>query len=172
MKVLVVIDMQKDFTYGALRNEDAIAIIPEVAKKIRSFDGEVIFTLDTHSPDYMNTQEGKKLPIIHCVADTEGWELVDELKPLAEGKKIVTKPTFGSIDLACMLADLDEEEPIDEVTFIGICTDICVISNAMIVKAALPEVPLKVEARLCAGVTKESHKTALDAMAGCQIEII
>ncbi len=171
MKVLIVIDMQKDFTYGALKNDDAIAIIPEVAKYIKSFDGEVIFTLDTHSPDYLATQEGKHLPVVHCVADTEGWELVDQLKPLAEGKRLVTKPTFGSIDLACMLADMDDEEEIEEITLIGICTDICVISNAMLIKAALPETPVKVISRLCAGVTKDSHNTALNAMKSCQIEI-
>ncbi len=172
MKVLVVVDMQKDFTYGALKNEDAIKIIPEVKKYIKAFDGEVVFTLDTHSPDYLDTQEGKYLPVTHCVADSDGWQLVDELMPLAEGKRIVTKPTFGSIDLACLLADMDDEEPIDEVTLIGICTDICVISNAMIIKATLPETPIKVVANLCAGVTPQSHQTALDAMKACQIDIV
>lgn len=171
MKVLVVVDMQNDFTYGALRNEDAIAIIPAVKEKIESFVGEVIFTLDTHTSDYLNTQEGKKLPVPHCIEDTEGWELVDELKPLAEGKVILKKPTFGSVALAEMLAEKNEAEPIDEITLIGICTDICVISNAMLVKATLPEVTVKVDPKCCAGVTRQSHETALKAMAACQIEI-
>lgn len=171
MKVLVVVDMQKDFTYDALRNEDAIAIIPAVKEKIESFDGDVIFTLDTHTPDYLSTQEGKKLPVPHCIKDTEGWELVDELKLLAEGKVILEKPTFGSVALAEMLADKNDAEPIDEITLIGICTDICVISNAMLIKATLPEVTVKADSKCCAGVTKDSHETALRAMASCQIEI-
>ena len=171
-KILVVVDMQKDFTYGALRNEDAIAIIPAVKEKIESFKGDVIFTLDTHTSDYLNTQEGKKLPVIHCVENTDGWELVDELKPLAGGKTVIKKPTFGSLELAEMLASLNETDPIDEITLVGICTDICVISNAMLIKAALPEVTVKVDAKCCAGVTQKSHDTALLAMASCQIEII
>lgn len=171
-KILVVVDMQKDFTYGALRNEDAIAIIPAVKEKIESFKGDVIFTLDTHTSDYLSTQEGKKLPVIHCVENTDGWELVDELKPLANGKTVIKKPTFGSLELAEMLAKLNETEPIDEITLVGICTDICVISNAMLIKAAMPEVTVKVDAKCCAGVTQNSHDTALLAMASCQIEII
>ncbi len=171
-KILVVVDMQHDFTYGALKNEDAIGIIPLVKEKIESFDGDVIFTLDTHTSDYLNTQEGKKLPVIHCVENTDGWELVDELRPLADGKTVIKKPTFGSIALAEMLASLNETEPIDEITLVGICTDICVISNAMLIKAALPEVTLKVDSKCCAGVTKQSHGTALAAMASCQIEVI
>ncbi len=171
-KLLIVVDMQKDFTYGALRNEDAIAVIPNVRKKIEGFDGEVIFTLDTHTPDYLDTQEGKKLPVVHCVKGTDGHKLVDELADLAEGALVLEKETFGSISLGEILKKNHEVKPYDEITLIGVCTDICVISNAMIVKAALPEVTVKVDSSCCAGVTTESHNTALDAMKACQIEVI
>lgn len=173
-KILVVVDMQKDFTYGALRNEDAIQIIPRVAAKIRAHEGELIFTYDTHGEDYMNTQEGRKLPVPHCIEGTEGWELVPEVDALRREKacSCYKKETFGCMQLAEDIARTHAKEPVTEVELVGICTDICVISNAMLVKAAVPEVTVKVDASCCAGVTKESHETALRAMAGCQIEII
>ncbi|MBQ8624035.1 MAG: cysteine hydrolase [Oscillospiraceae bacterium] len=170
-KLLIVVDMQKDFTYGALRNEDAIAIIKKVRQKIEDFDGEVVFTLDTHGDDYMQTQEGKKLPVPHCIKGSEGHGLVDELKPVAENALVIEKETFGSVKLGEILKEMNTKEPLDEITLIGVCTDICVISNAMIVKAALPEVTVKVDSACCAGVTPESHQTALEAMRACQIEI-
>ncbi|MBQ9118542.1 MAG: cysteine hydrolase [Lachnospiraceae bacterium] len=173
-KVLVVVDMQNDFTYGALRNEDAIAIIPKVAEKVAAYEGEIIFTYDTHGADYMDTQEGRKLPVPHCIEDTEGWELVPELGALCKEKaaKCYKKGTFGCMQLAQDIARMHAEEPIDKVELVGICTDICVISNAMLIKAAIPNVTIQVDASCCAGVTKESHETALKAMAGCQIEIV
>ncbi len=170
-KLLIVIDMQKDFTYGALRNEDAITVIDNVKRKIESFDGEVIFTLDTHGDDYMHTQEGRKLPVPHCIKGSEGHELVDELKPYAENRLVLEKETFGSVKLGEILKEMNASDPLEEITLIGVCTDICVISNAMIAKAALPEVTVKVDSACCAGVTPESHNIALEAMKACQIEI-
>lgn len=170
-KLLIVIDMQKDFTYGALRNEDAIAVIQKVKEKVEKFKGEVIFTLDTHGDDYMHTQEGRKLPVPHCIKGSEGHELVDELKPYAENRLVLEKETFGSVKLGEILKEMNASEPLEEITLIGVCTDICVISNAMIAKAALPEVTVKVDSACCAGVTPESHNIALEAMKACQIEV-
>lgn len=170
-KLLIVIDMQKDFTYGALRNEDAIAVIQKVKEKVEKFKGEVIFTLDTHGDDYMHTQEGRKLPVPHCIKGSEGHELVDELKPYAENRLVLEKETFGSVKLGEILKEMNASDPLEEITLIGVCTDICVISNAMIAKAALPEVTVKVDSACCAGVTPESHNIALEAMKACQIEV-
>ena len=171
-KLLIVVDMQKDFTYGALRNEEAIGIIPNVRNKIEEFQGEIIFTLDTHTPDYLNTQEGRKLPVSQCIKGTDGHKLVDELADLTEDALVLEKETFGSVELGEILKESHATEPYDEITLIGICPDICVISNAMIVKAALPEVTVKVDSSCCAGVTPRSHSTALEAMKACQIEVI
>lgn len=173
-KYLVVIDMQKDFTYGALKNEDAISIIPNVVNKVREFPGKVIFTYDTHQENYLDTQEGKLLPVSHCIKGTEGWELVDELQVQKDALSALTfeKPAFGSVKLAEELAKIHNTENIEEIELVGICTDICVISNAMLLKAFLPEVPIVVDASCCAGVTFESHQTALNAMKACQIQVI
>ncbi|MBO5733497.1 MAG: cysteine hydrolase [Clostridia bacterium] len=168
MNYLVVIDMQKDFIDGALGTTEAVKVLPNVAEYIKNFDGEVIFTRDTHTEDYMNTQEGKNLPVPHCIKETDGWQIAKELKPLAEGKKVFDKPTFGSVELAEFLASQEDAE---SVTLIGLCTDICVISNAMLIKANLPEVKISVVESCCAGVTPESHANALGAMKMCQIEI-
>lgn len=167
MKYLIVVDMQNDFTTGSLGSPHAAAIIPNVVQKVKSFDGSVIFTRDTHGQDYMQTQEGRKLPVMHCVKDTNGWQICDELMPYA--KQVVDKITFGSVDIPNILKNA--AEPIEEIELCGLCTDICVISNAMILKAAFPEVTICVDASCCAGVTMESHKTALDAMRAVQIEI-
>lgn len=174
MKILVVIDMQNDFTYGALKNDDAIGIIPAIEDKILSFDGEVIYTRDTHTEDYLETQEGRKLPVKHCIIGSEGWEIVKPLEELRQKKnaKTIDKPTFGSLELADYVLNLYNEGNVEEIEFIGVCTDICVISNAMIVKNTIPELTVKVDASCCAGVSKESHETALKAMAACQIEIV
>ena len=169
-KILVVVDMQNDFIDGALGTSEAQAIVPLVKEKIEKFDGKVIFTRDTHFDDYMQTQEGKNLPVPHCIKDTEGWEIRAELEALRT-RPAIDKPTFGSVALGELLADENREEPIESITFIGLCTDICVISNAMIAKAFLPEVPLIVDAACCAGVTPESHRNALDAMKVCQIAV-
>lgn len=168
--VLVVVDMQNDFIDGALGTKEAVAIVPNVIEKIKNFDGTVFFTRDTHTEDYMNTQEGKNLPVPHCIKDTEGWEIRSELEELRKTPAI-DKVTFGSSFLPEILVPLHEMNPIESITFIGLCTDICVISNVMITKAFLPEVPVIVDAACCAGVTPESHKNALEAMKMCQVKI-
>lgn len=167
-KVLIVVDMQNDFIHGALGSADAQGIVENVKKKIESFDGTVIFTQDTHGRDYMSTQEGKKLPVSHCIEGTDGWEICSELKGLA--KNCLTKPTFGSVVLPGYICDLLGEEP-DEIELVGLCTDICVISNAMILKASFPETKISVDSSCCAGVTPQSHDNALAAMASVQIDI-
>jgi nicotinamidase-related amidase len=168
MKYLIVVDMQVDFITGSLGSELATAIVPNVVEKVKHFDGTVIFTRDTHGSDYMNTQEGKKLPVSHCIKDSDGWQICDELHPYA--KILVDKPTFGSTELPRLLSE--RGEPIERIELCGLCTDICVISNAMLLKAAFPEVPIAVDAACSAGVTAESHETALAAMRAVQIEVI
>ena len=169
MKILVVVDMQNDFIDGALGTKEAVEIVPNVIEKIRKFDGEkVIYTRDTHHENYMETQEGRNLPVPHCIEGTKGWEIHPEIDALRTDAPI-DKPTFGSAEFGEMLRKIDEE--IESITFIGLCTDICVISNAMIAKAFLPEVPVIVDAACCAGVTPQSHKNALEAMKMCQIKI-
>ena len=191
MKVLIVVDMQKDFVDGSLGTKEAQAIVPLVAETIEQMadpNTVVIFTKDTHYPDYMGTQEGKNLPVPHCIKGTPGHSIVDEVftaysckdfldpwevYPLAETNPLrVEKPTFGSIDLQNILVTMNETNPIEEVTLMGLCTGICVMSNAILCKATLPEVPVNVVADCCACVTPESHKTALEAMKLCQINII
>ena len=167
MKILVVVDMQKDFIDGALGTPEAVKIVPYVKERIEAFDGKVLFTRDTHFPDYMNTQEGKNLPVMHCIKDTPGWEIHPELEALRSTPPI-DKLTFGSSALPEILG---QEEAIESITFLGLCTDICVISNALLAKACLPEVELVVDAACCAGVTPESHKNALEAMKMCQITV-
>ena len=167
MKFLIVVDMQNDFISGSLGSKLAEAIVPGVVKKVENYDGKVIFTRDTHFADYMNTQEGRKLPVEHCVKDTAGWEICNELKPYAE--TVIDKITFGSVELPSVIKNFGEE--IEEIELCGLCTDICVISNAMILKAAFPEVKVSVDGKCCAGVSEESHQTALDAMRAVQIEI-
>ena len=167
MKFLIVVDMQNDFISGALGSKLAEAIVPNVVKKVKKCDGTVIFTRDTHFADYMDTQEGKNLPVKHCIKDTTGWEICNELKPYAN--KVIDKITFGSVDLPNVIKEYGEE--IEEIELCGLCTDICVISNAMILKATLPEVKIVVDGNCCAGVTVESHQTALNAMKAVQIEV-
>lgn len=170
MNILIVVDMQTDFISGALGTPEAQAIVPKVAEKLRAFDGEVIFTRDTHTPDYLTTQEGRNLPVEHCIKDTDGWQIDASLTALRDGK-VIDKPTFGSTELANYLSDLHEREAIERITLVGLCTDICVISNALLIKATLPEVEIAVDAACCAGVTLESHQNALNAMKMCQIKI-
>ena len=169
--ILVVVDMQNDFIDGALGTKEAVAIIPKVEEKIRNFKGTVLFTRDTHETWYLDTQEGKKLPIPHCIRDTEGWQIRRELDDLRKTEPI-DKETFGSTDLAADLVAMNIEDEIGSITFVGLSTDICVISNALLVKASLPEVPIIVDTKCCAGVTPESHENALKAMEVCQIEVI
>jgi nicotinamidase/pyrazinamidase len=171
-KVLVVVDMQNDFISGALGTKEAQAIVPKVREKIQSFDGSVYFTMDTHGKDYLSTQEGRNLPVEHCVKGTWGWELDPQIDQVRQSTPI-EKNTFGSKGLADVLkARNTYEGPLEEIQLIGVCTDICVISNALLLKAYLPEVKLTVDASCCAGVTPESHRRALEAMKACQIEIL
>ena len=170
-KILIVVDMQNDFIDGALGTKEAVAIVPKVEEKIRNFDGEVFFTRDTHETYYLETQEGKNLPVKHCIRDTEGWQIRKELDALRKTEPI-DKETFGSTDLAGELVTLNEDQGIGSITLVGLCTDICVISNAMLLKAFLPEVPIMVDSLCCAGVTPERHERALEAMKACQIEIL
>lgn len=178
MKVLVVVDMQNDFVDGSLGTPEAAAVVPNVVEKIRTWDGPVYATQDTHFANYLETQEGRLLPVSHCIQGTEGWQIVPPIHAaLAEGAVrnestlYVAKAAFGSRDLAELLARRHEETPIEEIVLIGLCTDICVISNALVLKAFLPEVPVAVDAACCAGVTPESHRNALTAMKMCQIKI-
>lgn len=164
MKVLVVVDMQNDFISGSLGSSDAQKIVPNVVDKVKNFDGRIIFTRDTHDDYYLKTQEGKKLPVKHCIKETYGWQICDELKPYA--KEIIDKVTFGSIDLPNMI-----DKSVSEIEICGLCTDICVISNAMILKANFTETKISVDSSCCAGVTTDSHNTALNAMKAVQIEI-
>lgn len=194
MKVLIVVDMQNDFIDGALGTPEAQAIVPLVAETIEQMANEdtvCIFTKDTHTKDYMNTQEGKNLPVPHCIKGTVGHAINDEvfesylmhvtgpnsftriydILPIYETERI-EKPTFGSVELQNLLYAIDDVAPIEEVTLMGLCTGICVMSNAILAKATLPEVPVNVIEDCCACVTPESHKTAIEAMKLCQINII
>lgn len=168
--VLVVVDMQNDFIDGALGTKEAVSIVPKVKEKIENFDGVVLYTRDTHTHEYMSTQEGQNLPVPHCIKGTEGWQIRKELEVLRKTPAI-DKVTFGSSFLPEKLLAMNAVEPIASVTFVGLCTDICVISNVMVTKTFLPEVPVIVDAACCAGVTPETHKNALNAMKVCQVKI-
>ena len=171
-KLLLVIDMQNDFIDGALGTKEAEKILPAVVQKVENFDGDVIFTRDTHFENYMETQEGKNLPVPHCVRGTTGWELAPELERLRVERNapVFDKLTFGCKELPAYLAE-HYPEGLDSVEIIGVCTDICVISNALLLKAFFPELPITVTASLCAGVTPASHENALEAMKMCQISV-
>lgn len=168
--VLLVVDMQNDFIDGALGTKEAVSIVPNVKKKIEEFNGIVLFTRDTHFENYLETQEGKNLPVEHCIKGSKGWEIREELEQLRKTEAI-DKVTFGSSELGMILRKLNEEEAIGSITVIGLCTDICVISNVMIAKAFLPEVPIIVDAKCCAGVSVETHENALSAMEVCQVKV-
>ena len=170
-KILIVVDMQKDFIDGALGTKEAQAIVDNAVKKIENFDGAIYVTYDTHFEDYMETEEGKNLPIIHCVRDTEGWKLNEKIQAALDKKETYTeieKITFGSIDLPFVLAEENEMDDC-EIELIGLCTDICVVSNALILKANYPENIISVDSSCCAGVTPEKHEAALETMRSCQI---
>ena len=168
--ILIVVDMQNDFIDGALGTKEAVAIVPLVKEKIKNFNGKVIFTRDTHFENYMETQEGKNLPVPHCIKGTNGWEIRQELMEFCKEQPI-DKLTFGSSELGNILVEEDKVNQIESITFIGLCTDICVISNVMIAKAFLPEVKIIVDAACCAGVSPETHKNALEAMKICQVTV-
>ncbi len=172
-KILILIDIQKDFVDGALGTKEALAMIPAAVEKIRSFDGDIFVTFDTHYDDYMQTSEGKKLPVPHCIRETEGWELHPAIKEALAGKKYtaVEKPTFGSVQLPQIIRVLSDGGPVS-FTVIGLCTDICVVSNALLLKAHYPETAIAVDAACCAGVTPAAHEAALATMRSCQIDIL
>lgn len=169
--VLVAVDLQNDFIDGALGTKEAVAIVEKAKERIESFPGIVLFTRDTHSDNYMESEEGKNLPVPHCIKGSKGWEIREELDKLRKTDPI-DKPTFGSVTLGEKLKELDEKEGVSSVTLLGLCTDICVISNAFIIKAFLPDVHIRVDSEASAGVTPESHRRALKTMEMCHIEIL
>ena len=179
--ILIVVDMQNDFVTGALGTPEAQAIVPKVVEKIKNWNGKVLYTRDTHHESYLETLEGKHLPVKHCLQGTWGWKLVDEVdatitdEMYAEDNSVYDKEAFGSY---CLMHDLQKtlfwysDVEINSITLVGLCTDICVISNAIMLKNVLHEVSIIVDASCCAGVTPESHKNALATMKMCQIEIV
>lgn len=172
-KLLLVIDMQNDFIDGSLGTKAALAIVENAVKEIEQFEGNIIYTRDTHFDNYLDTTEGRKLPVPHCIKGTRGWELNDKINELskASNSKIIDKLTFGSKDLPDIINKL-YPDGVDEIELIGLCTDICVISNALLLKAHFLNTEISVKASCCAGVTKESHENALNAMKMCHINII
>ena len=178
-KILIVVDMQNDFITGSLGTKEAVGILPEVLKKIREYDlNDIYVTRDTHQADYLSTNEGRHLPVEHCIENSWGWELQDDVKNAVKGAVIVDKPTFGSTELIAMLSRVYDELPASangtkelSIELIGLCTDICVVSNALLLKAQMPEITIRVDSNCCAGVTPESHEAALTTMRMCQIEI-
>lgn len=170
---LIVVDMQKDFIDGSLGTPEAVAIVPRAVEKIRNFSGEIFVTMDTHGEEYLHTAEGKKLPIPHCIRGTEGWKLHPAVADALAGRRytVVEKPTFGSTELPARLSKEAAGEPFS-LELIGLCTDICVVSNALLLKASFPEAPIAVDASCCAGVSPNTHAAALATMGCCQIDIV
>lgn len=170
-KILIVIDMQKDFIKGALGTKEAETIVEPVIEKIKSYNiKDVYATRDTHTENYLETNEGRHLPVVHCVSGTEGWEIDKRVAEVLKGATIIDKPTFGSVDLVRHLRDENMKEQL-EIEIVGLCTDICVVSNALLLKANMPEINISVDSKCCAGVTPESHRAALETMKMCQIDI-
>ena len=178
-KILVVVDMQNDFVYGSLGTPEARAIVPRVAEKIRAcrHTHDVVFTLDMHGPGYLDTEEGKNLPVLHCLSKSQGANLVDAIgeaagdPPTDRPYKVFEKGTYGSVTLGEYLQKRHQQEPVAEVEFVGVCTDICVVSNALLAKAFLPNVHLAADAACCAGVTPAKHNAALEVLRSCHIEV-
>lgn len=172
-KILIVVDMQKDFIDGALGTKEAVSITDRAAEKIKGFDGPVLVTMDTHGQNYLQTAEGKNLPVAHCIKGTPGWELHETIQQALQGKQytVLEKGTFGSIELPSRVAELLDPQQM-EAELIGLCTDICVVSNALLLKAHFPEMQIAVDAGCCAGVTPETHNAALETMKMCQITIV
>lgn len=174
MNILIVVDMQNDFVKETLNTKEALQIVPKLKSIIENFYGEVIYTLDTHNEDYLNTQEGKNLPVKHCIEGTWGHEIIDEFKDIKNFKdaKFFNKNTFGSKDLVKYLEDLDKKENIEKIYFTGVCTDICLVSNALLIKAFLPEIELYVYKEACAGLNPQKNAAALDVLNSCQVYAI
>lgn len=170
-RILVVVDMQNDFVEGALGTKEAQAIVGRIVEKIRAYPRDDVYaTRDTHEEDYLSTAEGRHLPVVHCVRDTNGWELIEEVKELVDPGHVIDKPSFGAVEMAKLLL---ERSLLEEITveLVGVCTDICVVSNALLIKAYMPETEVSVDAGCCAGVTPESHEAAVRTMEMCQINI-
>ena len=172
-KILVVVDMQKDFVDGALGTKEAVAIVDNVVNKINGHDGDIFVTYDTHFENYMETSEGKKLPLPHCIKGTDGWKLNDKVQGALDAKTYteVEKITFGSVDLPQLVKKAVGDGEF-EIELVGLCTDICVVSNALLLKATFPEVAISVDASCCAGVTPDTHNAALATMKMCQINVV
>ena len=171
-KILVVVDMQNDFIDGALGTSEALAIVENVKARIREYDpADVFVTMDTHAPNYLETQEGRNLPVEHCIKGSNGWQIRSDIAALLPDWHIYEKPTFGSVALAKDIAEIAAAEEI-EIEVLGLCTDICVVSNALMLKAYMPEVQISVDPSCCAGVTPESHEAALKTMQMCQIRMM
>ena len=173
-KVLVVVDMQNDFIDGSLGTKEAVGIVNAVAEEIRKDYDLIVATRDTHGENYLETNEGKHLPVVHCVKETKGWQIAEKVEEALKEKenvKVIDKPTFGSEEVVNALKEYDKEKPIGSITLIGLCTDICVVTNALLVKTAFPEIPVNVIGNCCAGVTPQSHEAALLTMKMCQIEV-
>ena len=172
--ILVVVDMQKDFINGSLGTKEAQAIVANVVTKINDFEGDIFATLDTHPENYLETAEGKKLPVVHCVNLTDGWLLNEDILMALSTKnyRTIEKPTFGSLKLMSLIKDIIDVEKDVNIEVVGLCTDICVVSNVLLLKANFPEIKITVDASCCAGVTPETHQAALTTMKMCQIDII
>ena len=174
-KFLIVVDIQKDFVDGSLGTAEAQAMLGAASRKIADFEGEIFVTLDTHEENYLSTREGRMLPVSHCIKGTDGWQLHPQIAAVLEGKKttVVEKKSFGSPELPALVRAAAGDAPENEISIelIGLCTDICVVSNALILKAHFPEAEMRVDAACCAGVTPQSHDAALKTMAMCQISI-
>lgn len=177
MNILIIVDMQKDFVDGSLGTSEAQKMVHNLVQVISSHQGPIVATLDTHAENYMDTSEGQHLPVPHCIKGTDGWRLDHQIAKALKGResntivKYVEKPTFGSIQLPDIIKEMSEGKDFS-LTFTGLCTDICVISNALLLKAHFPEVPMKVLADCCAGVTPQKHEAALEVMSSCQIEVV
>ena len=173
-RLLIVVDMQKDFVDGALGSPEAVAIVDNVVEKIKTFDGDILVTFDTHPEHYMDTNEGKHLPVPHCIKDSDGWQLDSKVKAALEergcGYIAIEKPTFGSVELPNFIKESYGEDDL-YIELVGLCTDICVVSNALLLKAHFLDAAIAVDASCCAGVTPDSHKAALTTMRMCQIDV-
>ena len=174
-QILVVVDMQKDFIDGALGTREAEAIVPAAAARIREArkaGAEIFATLDTHEADYLESREGRRLPVPHCIRNTDGWQLNPEIREALGNCVLVEKPTFGSVRLPELIRERTDPDEPPAIELLGLCTDICVVSNALLLKAAFPEAEIRVNSACCAGVTPEKHRAALETMASCQIDIL
>lgn len=172
-QILIIVDMQNDFVDGVLGTKEAAVAAERAAAKIKDFNGRIFVTMDTHGQDYLETAEGKKLPVPHCIKMTDGWQLNEKISQALAGKdyRTIEKGTFGSLDLVNEIADIQGSGDVS-VELAGLCTDICVVSNALLLKAHFPKMQITVDAGCCAGVTPETHRAALETMKMCQVDII